>query len=83
LGERAKGLRLWYNLISFIYDQKGRKNKRALMIPFLAIHAKGGESMSPKQKDHTTTNFKNLVFQEYFQIGIFLCSKGGESSISK
>jgi hypothetical protein len=36
------------------------------MIPFLAIHAKGGESMSPKQKDRTTTNFKNLVFQEYF-----------------
>jgi hypothetical protein len=34
---------------------------RALMIPFLAIHAKGGESKSPKQKDCTTTNFKNLV----------------------
>jgi hypothetical protein len=36
---------------------------RALMIPFLAIRAKGGESMSPKQKDRTTTNFnfKNLV----------------------
>jgi hypothetical protein len=33
-------------------------NLRALMIPFLAIHAKGGESMSPKQKDRTTTNFK-------------------------
>jgi hypothetical protein len=31
------------------------------MIPFLAIHAKGGESMSPKQKDRTTTNFKTLV----------------------
>jgi hypothetical protein len=30
------------------------------MIPFLAIHAKGGE-MSPKQEDRTTTNFKNLV----------------------
>jgi hypothetical protein len=28
------------------------------MIPFLAIYAKGGESMSPKQKDRTTTNFK-------------------------
>jgi hypothetical protein len=51
------------------------------MIPFLAIHAKGGESMSPKQKDHTTTNFKNLVL--VFSIGIPLCSKGGESSISK
>jgi hypothetical protein len=37
------------------------------MIPFLAIHAKGGESKSPKQKDRTTTK----------------CSKGGESSISK
>jgi hypothetical protein len=34
---------------------------RALMIPFLAIHAKGGERKSPKQKDRTTTNFKNLV----------------------
>jgi hypothetical protein len=27
--------------------------------PFLAIHAKGGESISPKQKYRTTTNFKN------------------------
>jgi hypothetical protein len=36
------------------------------MIPFLAIHAKGGESMSPKQNDRTTTNFKILVFQEVF-----------------
>jgi hypothetical protein len=26
------------------------------MYPFLAIHAKGGESISPKQKDRTTTN---------------------------
>jgi hypothetical protein len=25
------------------------------MIPFLAVHAKGGENMSPKQKDRTTT----------------------------
>jgi hypothetical protein len=27
---------------------------------FLAIHAKGGESISLKQKDRTTTNLKNL-----------------------
>jgi hypothetical protein len=40
---------------------------RALMLPFLAIHAKGGESKSPKQKDRTTTNFKNLNV-EYFSI---------------
>jgi hypothetical protein len=38
---------------------------RALMIPFLAIHAKGGESKSPKQKDRTTTNFKNFVFSSF------------------
>jgi hypothetical protein len=40
----------------------------------LAIHAKGGESISPKQKDRTTTNFKNYVLsiciKEVFQIGI-------------
>ena len=40
----------------------------------LAFHAKGGESISPKQKDRTTTNFKILVFQlvlkKDFQIGI-------------
>jgi hypothetical protein len=35
----------------------------SLKCPFLAIHAKGGESISPKQKDRTTTNFKNVVFQ--------------------
>jgi hypothetical protein len=37
---------------------------RALIIPFLAIHAKGGESMSPNQRDRTTTDFKNLVFSK-------------------
>jgi hypothetical protein len=52
----------------------------ALMIPFLAIHAKGGESMSPKQKDRTITNFKKLsAFQKYLSIGILLCSKGEEN----
>jgi hypothetical protein len=39
--------------------------------PFLAIHAKGGESISPKQKDRTTTNikkmrFSNLVKKRFF-----------------
>jgi hypothetical protein len=64
---------------------KGEEStSRALMIPLLAIHAKGGESMSPKQKDRTTTtNFKNLVFQRVFSIGIFLCSKGGRKQYFK
>jgi hypothetical protein len=57
------------------------------MILFLAIHAKGGESMSPKQKDRTTTHHHLILNWRFsigkFQIGISLCSKGGESSISK
>ena len=47
------------------------------MIPFLAIYAKGGESMSPKQKDRTTTNFKNFSlsfgFKEVFSNWYLIC----------
>jgi hypothetical protein len=45
------------------FTKGGESSKRAyisLKYPFLAIHAKGGESISPKQKDRTTTNFQNL-----------------------
>jgi hypothetical protein len=58
---------------------------KALMIPFLAIHAKGGESKSPKQKDRTTTtNFKKLrVFKNIINWFSHCVQKGGESSISK
>jgi hypothetical protein len=37
------------------------------MIPFLAIHAKGGESKSPKQKDRTTTYFLSAPPPIFFQ----------------
>jgi hypothetical protein len=38
----------------------------------LAIHAKGGESNSPKQKDRTTTNLKKRVMlRKYFSNGEF------------
>jgi hypothetical protein len=52
------------------------------MIPFLAIHAKGGENMSPKQKDRTTIKIWRFSIGQV-QISILLCSKGGGSSISK
>jgi hypothetical protein len=51
----------WYNLHSYIICQRERKSKGLYFThtyPFLAIHAKGGENISPKQKDRTTTNFK-------------------------
>jgi hypothetical protein len=55
---------IWYNLNFYIIYQRGESLKKGLYFThkylFLAIHAKGGESISPKQKDRTTTNFKNL-----------------------
>jgi hypothetical protein len=32
----------------------------------LAIHAKGGEGISPKQKDRTTTNFQKFELRKDF-----------------
>jgi hypothetical protein len=54
---------------------------RALMIPFLAIHAKGGERKSPKQKDRTTTNFKNFVFPRILSIGFPIMFKRGRKVV--
>jgi hypothetical protein len=85
LGREQKDF-VFGTILTHLFMTKGEEStSRALMIPFLAIHAKGGESMSPKQKDRTTTNFQfqKLVFPRIFSIGILLCSKGGESSVSK
>jgi hypothetical protein len=59
LGESSKQKDFVFGtILTHLFMTKGEEsNSRALMIPFLAIHAKGGESMSPKQKDRTTTNF--------------------------
>jgi hypothetical protein len=46
----------------------GRKVQGLTKTPFLAINAKGGENISPKQKDRTTTNLK--IFEIKFSIGI-------------
>jgi hypothetical protein len=45
----------------------------------LAIHAKGGESVSPKQKDRTTT----LILKEFFKLVSYCVQKGEESSTFK
>jgi hypothetical protein len=55
-----------YNLHSYALFAKGEIVVRKGLIshskyPFLAIHAKGGESMSPKQKDRTRTT--TLIFK--------------------
>jgi hypothetical protein len=54
------------------------------MIPFLAIYAKGGESMSPKQKDRTTTNFKkNFSIGMIFKLVSHCVQKGEKVVFSK
>jgi hypothetical protein len=58
-----------------LFAKRGESSyKRAyisLKYPFLAIHAKGGESISPKQKDRTTTNFQKFELRKVFQMVIF------------
>jgi hypothetical protein len=50
----------------------------------LAINAKGGESISPKQKDRTTTPISKKIETKYlmFSIGIFQISIPLRNSIS-
>jgi hypothetical protein len=56
LRHHSEQLSVFGIIFTHILFAKGVKViQRALMIPFLAIYAEGGESMSPKQKDRTTT----------------------------
>jgi hypothetical protein len=48
----------------------------------LAINAKGGESISPKQKDRTTTPISKNFETKLFSIGIFEISIPLRNSIS-
>jgi hypothetical protein len=81
---QRKGLHLWYNLNSFTYDQRGRNYFKGSNDSVFGDSCQKGGERSPKQKDRTTTNFKNLVFsKKYLSLGILLCSKGGASSVSK
>jgi hypothetical protein len=83
-------LRLWYNLHSHVLFAKGEIVVRQGLIshskyPFLAIHAKGGENMSPKQKDRTTTLiFKTNDFQLVnFKLVSYCVQKGEQVVFSK
>jgi hypothetical protein len=59
-----------YNLsLIFTCTNGGESKKGSQKSPFLAINAKGGESISPKQNDRTTT-FQNFLIN-IFQIGMF------------
>jgi hypothetical protein len=57
---------------------------RALKTPFLAINAKGGENISPKQKDRTTMPISKIFETKFlmFSIDIFQISIPLRNSIS-
>jgi hypothetical protein len=65
----------------FMFAKGGESLDKGLYLThkylFLAIHAKEGESMSPKQKDRTTTKLKNEVFNL-----ISYCVQKGEKVVS-
>jgi hypothetical protein len=79
LGERAKGLRLWYNLNFFIYDQRGRKYFEGSNDSVFGDSCQRGRKKEPKAKGphhHQFQKNKLRVFKEFLSIGILLCSKG-------
>jgi hypothetical protein len=53
------------------------------MIPFLAIHAKGEKVRAQSKRTAPPPISKTSRFPKILSIGFLLCSKGGESSISK
>jgi hypothetical protein len=64
LGERAKGLRLWYNLNSFIYDQSGRKYFKGSNDSVFGDSCQRGREYEPKAKGpHHHLILKIGVFQ--------------------
>jgi hypothetical protein len=58
------------------YSYHWGESKGALKTPFLAINAKGGESISPKEKDRTTMPISKIFETKFlmFSIGIFQIS---------
>jgi hypothetical protein len=72
-------------ILTHLFITKGEEStSRALMIPFLAIHAKGGESMRAQSKRTAPPPIsKTLCFQEYYQLAFLLCSKGGKVVFQK
>jgi hypothetical protein len=76
LGERAKGLRLWYNLNSFI-DQRGRKYFKGSNGSVFGDSCQRGRKYEPKAKGLHHHQFQKLSFsKKYFQLVSYYVQKG-------
>ena len=79
-------LQLWYNLHSYIFA-KGRERKvinGLCWLRFWRFMPKGERVLAQSKRTAPPPNFKkSFSIGMIFQIGISLCSKGGESNIFK
>ena len=76
---KRTGLRLWYNLNSFIYDQRRWSRFEGSNDSVFGDSCQQGGEVSPKQKDRTTTNFKNLVLNIFHLVSY--CVQKGEKVV--
>jgi hypothetical protein len=77
LRHHSTSLSLWYNLsLIFTCTNVGEIKKGSQKTPFLAINAKGGEILSTKQKDRTTTNVKIFKNFSNWYLNVFDLSFG-------
>ena len=77
LGERAKGLRLWYNLNLFIYDQRGRKHFKGSIDSVFGDSCQRGRKYEPKAKGPHHHQFQKLrVFKEFYLLVSYCVQKG-------
>jgi hypothetical protein len=85
LGERAKGLRLWYNLNSFIYDQRGRKYFEGSNDSVFGDSCQRGRKYEPKAKGPHHHQFQKLCFSKsIFNWYLSYCvQKGGKAAFQK
>ena len=66
------------------WPKRENVTSRALMIPFLAIHAKKGEKWAQSKRTAPTTKFKNLVLSKsIYQLVSYCVQKEKKISFSK
>ena len=69
-------------ILTHLFMTKGEDSTlRALMIPFLAIHAKKGEKWAQSKRTAPTTKFKNLVLSKSIYQLVSYCVQKGEKVV--
>jgi hypothetical protein len=80
LGERAKGLRLWHNLNSFIFDQRGRKYFEGSNDSVFGDSCQRGRKYEPKAKG---PHHHLILHLEIFKLVSYCVQKGEQVVFQK